>query len=55
MDLHIAQNVGSTSLSGNKQGFGVGKAVFFGVLAGTINAKKLRVTCLNCGHQYYPR
>lgn len=53
---------GSTSLSANKKGFGVGKAaagVFLtggaiGVLAGGIGANKVQVTCLNCGHKFFP-
>ncbi len=51
---------GSTSLSGNKKGFGVGKAVVgaaltggIGLLAGNMGAKKVRVTCLKCGHQWW--
>lgn len=51
----------STSLSANKKGFGVGKAVIgasiagpIGLVAGNIHAKKVRLTCLNCGHQFYP-
>ena len=50
---------GSTSLTANKKGFGIGKAVIgayiagpIGLVAGNINAKKVRVTCLNCGHQF---
>lgn len=50
---------GSTSLSGGKQGFGVGKAVAgvvllggVGVLAGGIGANKTVVTCLNCGYKF---
>lgn len=50
---------GSTSLSGHKQGFGIGKAavgaVMFGgigLLAGGINANKTVVTCMNCGHKF---
>ena len=50
---------GSTSLSGNKQGYGIGKgvvgaAVFgpLGLIAGNINSKKVVVTCLNCGHKF---
>jgi len=43
---------GSTSLSANKQGFGVGKAYFFGLLAGAINSNKVIVTCLKCGHKW---
>jgi predicted RNA-binding Zn-ribbon protein involved in translation (DUF1610 family) len=43
---------GFTSLSGNKQGFGIVKAYLFGLAAGNINSKKVLVTCLNCGHQW---
>ncbi|GEM_PF-1197229 len=50
---------GSTSLSGNKKGFGIGKAVVgawalgpIGLVAGNIGAKKLIVTCLNCGKRF---
>lgn len=49
----------STSLSAHKKGFGIGKAVVgawatggIGLMAGNIGAKKVRVTCLNCGHQF---
>lgn len=52
---------GSTSLTGNKKGFGIGKAVLgagvlgpFGLVAGNINAKKVIVTCMNCGHKFKP-
>lgn len=54
-------NCGSTSLSGNKKGFGVGKAAVgfaltggIGLMAGNIGAKKVRVTCLKCGKQFCP-
>lgn len=50
---------GSTSLSANKKGFGVGKAVVgayvagpIGLVAGNIHSKKVWVTCLNCGHRW---
>lgn len=50
---------GSTSISADKKGFGVGKAVVgaaiagpIGLVGGNIGAKKVRVTCLNCGHQW---
>lgn len=50
---------GSTSLSANKKGFGVGKAVIgaaiagpIGLVGGNLGAKKLWVTCLNCGHRW---
>lgn len=45
---------GSTSLSVNKQGYGAGKAILFGPLAGTIGMNKLRITCLNCGYKFKP-
>ena len=40
---------GSTSLTANKKGFGVGK----GLVAGNKGAKKVRITCLNCGNQWW--
>lgn len=56
---------GSTSLSANKKGFGIGKAVIgasasmlvpgagiIGAAAGNIGAKKVWVTCLNCGPRW---
>lgn len=50
----------STSLSSHKKGFGIGKAVVgawatggIGLIAGNIGAKKVRVTCLKCGHQFW--
>lgn len=50
---------GSTSLSANKKGFGIGKAVIgayvagpIGLVAGNIHSKKVWVTCLNCGHRW---
>lgn len=52
---------GSTSLSGNKKGYGVGKAavgVFLagpiGLVAGGIGSNKVKVTCLKCGHKFNP-
>ncbi|MGX8711666.1 MAG: hypothetical protein ACQGTM_15645 [bacterium] len=57
---------GSTSLSANKKGFGVGKALLgasatmltplgpLGAVAGNAGAKKVIITCLNCGHQWKP-
>ncbi len=49
----------STSLSANKKGFGIGKAVIgasvagpLGLVAGNLGAQKIRVTCLKCGHQF---
>lgn len=50
---------GSTSLTASKKGFGVGKEVVgsalmgdIGLVAGNIGAKKVWVTCLNCGHRW---
>ena len=50
----------STSLSAHKKGFGIGKAVVgaiatggIGLVAGNIGAKKVRVTCMKCGHQFW--
>lgn len=50
---------GSSSISADKKGFGVGKAVIgaavagpLGMAAGNIGAKKVRVTCLKCGNQW---
>lgn len=51
---------GSTSLSANKQGFGIGKAVIgaeivggpIGLVAGNIHSNKVTVTCLNCGYRW---
>lgn len=49
----------STSLSAHKKGFGIGKALIgasiqpIGLVAGNIGAKKVRVTCLKCGHQFW--
>lgn len=48
----------SVSLSAHKKGFGVGKAIIgaainpIGLVAGNIGARKVRVTCLKCGHQF---
>lgn len=58
--LACCPKCGSTSLSGNKKGFGIGKAVVgaaitggIGLIAGNKGAKKVRITCLNCGHQWW--
>lgn len=49
----------STSVSANKKGFGIGKAVVgaaafggIGLAAGNLGAKKVICTCLKCGHQW---
>lgn len=50
---------GSTSLSANKKGYGLGKGVVgaavlgpYGLLAGGLGSGKIIVTCLNCGHKF---
>ena len=50
---------GSTSITANEKGFGIGKAItgvaltgVFGLMAGNIGAKKVYITCLNCGHRW---
>ena len=52
---------GSTSLSAQKKGFGIGKAVVgaaaigaLGLTAGNINSSKIKITCLNCGYKFKP-
>lgn len=49
----------STHISGNKKGFGVGKALVGGVLAGGIGllggfigSRKIENTCMQCGHAW---
>lgn len=50
---------GSASLTANKQGFGIGKAVIGaeifgpeGLVAGNIHSNRITVTCLSCGYQW---
>ena len=50
---------GSTSLSGNKKGYGIGKGIVgaamfgpVGLVAGNLGAKKVIVTCMKCGHKF---
>lgn len=50
---------GSASLTANKQGFGIGKAVIgdeifgpIGLVAGNIHSNRITVTCLSCGYQW---
>lgn len=52
---------GSTALSANKKGFGLGKAAVgglalggIGLLGGFIGSRKVEITCLNCGHRFRP-
>lgn len=50
---------GSTSLTGNKKGFGLGKGAVgavvlgpVGILAAGAGKNKVIVTCMKCGHQW---
>ena len=50
---------GSTQLSADKKGFGLGKAAGgalllgpVGLLGGLIGSKKVMITCLKCGKQW---
>lgn len=50
---------GSTQLTANKKGFGLGKAAVgglllgpVGLLGGVIGSGKVVITCLKCGHQW---
>lgn len=50
---------GSTSLSGNKKGYGVGKGVVgaaifgpLGLVAGNIGSDEVMVTCMKCGYKF---
>ena len=53
---------GSTSLTANKKGYGIGKGLIgaavianpIGLVAGNIGRQKVLVTCLNCGYQFKP-
>lgn len=52
---------GSTSLTSNKKGYGIGKGVIgaglagpIGLAAGNIGSGKVKITCLNCGRQFKP-
>lgn len=52
---------GSEQITSGKKGFSGTKAVGgalltggIGLLAGTIGSNKIRITCLNCGHQFKP-
>lgn len=46
---------GSTSLSGNKKGYGVVGAALLGpigLVAGNIGSGKVMVTCMKCGYKF---
>ena len=51
----------SEQVTGGKKGFGLGKAAAGGIalgpvglLAGLVGSQKVKVSCLNCGHAWYP-
>lgn len=53
---------GSTSLSSNKKGYGIGKGLVgaalvgpLGLIAGNIGSGDVKITCLNCGHKFKPK
>jgi tellurium resistance protein TerD len=50
---------GSTQITANRKGFGLGKAAVgglllgpVGLLGGLIGSKKVTITCLKCGHAW---
>lgn len=52
---------GSTQLNAQRKGFGWGKALVggaltggIGLLGGFIGSRKILITCLKCGHRFYP-
>ena len=60
-DLISCPRCGSTQLTANKKGFGLGKAAAgglllgpVGLLGGFLGSNKVVITCLKCGHQWKP-
>lgn len=52
---------GSTKYTAKNKGFGLGKAAIgaavlgpVGLLGGLVGSKKIRIVCLNCGHEWSP-
>ena len=60
-DMMRCPYCGSTSLSGNKKGYGIGKGVAgaalfgpLGLIAGNIGSGKVMITCMKCGRKFRP-
>jgi tellurium resistance protein TerD len=58
-DTIACKKCGSTQLTANKKGFGLGKAAAgglllgpVGLLGGMLGGSKVRITCLKCGHDW---
>jgi ribosomal protein S27E len=58
-DVIKCPKCGSTQLSADKKGFGLGKAIGgglllgpVGLLGGLVGSKKVMITCLKCGNQW---
>lgn len=52
---------GSTQITAQNKGFGLGKAAIgglalgpVGLLGGLVGSKKINIVCLNCGHKWQP-
>jgi len=45
---------GSSQVTANKKGFGLGKAAVGGLLLGPVGGSKIKITCLKCGHIFEP-
>lgn len=60
-DFVCCPRCGSTQLTANKKGFGLGRAAAgglllgpVGLLGGFLGSNKVIITCLKCGHQWKP-
>lgn len=52
---------GSTQITAQNKGFGLGKAAIgglalgpVGLLGGLVGSKKINIVCLKCGHKWQP-
>ncbi|MBK8487594.1 MAG: hypothetical protein IPL48_07385 [Bacteroidetes bacterium] len=58
----LCPKCGSDKLTANKKGFSMGKAIAGDLIAGipgaliggSLGSKKIKITCLNCGHEFKP-